>query len=174
MSSDLFLGIVLALAVVALYRSYRKQEARRVLRAKLARPSQEEMPLPTSELGAVDDMHLCRNFMRSNDWDAARQALQKVAYSIKQEDAAAQQQFKQLMTDFAAQDPLVSSVGRTVLELVRQQPGVRQTELYKHLPGIGVEEARYALYFMEQLQLIERRKSGNSYKIFEARPIIEA
>ena len=172
MSSNLLWGIVLALVVVALYRAYRKEQARLALRERLKQPVQKA-PVHASELEALDDMQICRYLMCGDDWDGARQALQKVAYGIKRADAEAQREFKQLMTDFAAQDPLVSSVGRTVLELVRQEPGVRQTELYKHLSGIGVEEARYALYFMEQLQLIERRKSGNSYKIFEARPIIE-
>ncbi|MDP1655705.1 MAG: hypothetical protein Q8K91_12885 [Hylemonella sp.] len=171
MSSNLLWGIVIALAVAALYRAYRKEQARLALRERLKQPVQT---VHASELEALDDIQICRYLMRGEDWDGARQALQKVAYGIKREDAEAQREFKQLMTDFAAQDPLVSSVGKTLLELVRQEPGVRQTELYKHLPGIGVEEARYALYFMEQLQLIERKKSGNSYKIFEARPIIEA
>lgn len=172
MSSDLFWGIVLVLAAAALYRAYRKEQTRLALREQLKQPVQKA-PVHANELEALDEMQICRYLMRGEDWDGARQTLQKIAYGIKREDAEAQREFKQLMTDFAAQDPLVSGVGKTVLELVRQEPGVRQTELYKHLPGIGVEEARYALYFMEQLQLIERRKSGNSYKIFEARPIIE-
>lgn len=105
MSGNLFWGIVIALVVAALYRSYRKQEARRVLRAKLA-PSLQDAPLPANDLGAADEMHLCRNFMNSNDWDAARQSLQKVAATIQHEDEAAQQRFKKLKADLAAQDPL--------------------------------------------------------------------
>ena len=43
-----------------------------------------------------------------------------------------------------------------------------QTQMYKHLPGIGLEEVRYALYFGEQLGILRRNKKGSSYKLYPA------
>lgn len=168
--------LVVAGLLVMAYSSYSAQasrlELRRKLREPVAGPFVDEAA--GAELLPEDDIHLCRNFMNSHDWDAARQVLQRIAYGIHSESDETKQEFKKLMTEFAAKDPLVSSVSRTVLALVREKPGVLQTQIYKHLPGIGVEEARYALYFMEQLQLIDRRKSGSSYKLFEIGPVIDA
>ncbi len=138
-----------------------------------ALPSYDQDPLPIAP-EFPDELAKCRHFMALANWDAARDVLQRIAYGILQQPQEVQDSFKALMTEFAAADPLVSGVTQAVLPVVRAQPGILQTELYKHAPGVGVEQMRYALYFLEQLRVIERKKSGRSYKVYEARPVIEA
>ena len=121
-----------------------------------------------------DRIAQCRHFMALENWDAARDILQRFAYTILNEPQEEKDRFKVLMTEFAAQDPLVGGVLQVIMPILRAQPGMLQTELYKHLPGVGLEQARYALYFLEQLQVVERKKSGRSYKVYEARPVIDA
>lgn len=126
---------------------------------------------PTMIIG--DDYIECRNFMELRDWDSARQVLQRIAYTMPDRPAEEKKKFTALMTEFAKDDPLVGSVHRTIVPLLQQQPGTVQSSIYKHLPGIGQEEARYAIYFLEQLGSIRREKSGRSYKLYLANEVID-
>lgn len=110
----------------------------------------------------------CQRFITLKDWDMARQTLQRIAYSMPGQPQEIKNEFTAFMRDFAAQDPLVYGVLRIAMPLLRQQPGMLQTQMYKHLPGIGLEESRYALYFAEQLGILRREKKGNSYKLYPA------
>lgn len=111
--------------------------------------------------------------MTLNQWDEARRQLQQVAYGMVDALPHEKAAFTDLMKEFAARDPLFSSVLRTVMPLVRAQPGMLQSGIYKHLPGIGPEEARYALYFGEQLGILRRAKKGNSYRLYEPGMVVE-
>lgn len=115
-----------------------------------------------------------RRQMTLNQWDEARRLLQQVAYGMVDASEREKAAFTGLMREFAARDPLFSGVLRTVMPLVRAQPGMLQSGVYKHLPGIGPEEARYALYFGEQLGLLRRVKKGNSYRLYEPGMVVEA
>lgn len=126
---------------------------------------------PTLILG--DDFIECRNFMALQDWDAARQALQRIAYTMPDRPAEEKMRFTGLMAEFAAGDPLVGSVLRIITPLLQAEPGLLQSNIYKHMPGIGPEEARYALYFLEQLGMIRREKSGRSYRLYLLGDIID-
>jgi len=161
--------VLLALIPVMFWRGItllRRQEGER--------PSSPDYDASRPTLVVGDDFVECRHFMSLQNWDEARVVLQRIAYTIKTQPQATQDQFKLLMTDFAAQDPLIGGVARAVMPVLRAQPGVLQTALYQHVPGVGPEQVRYALYFLEQLNVIERKKSGRSYKVFEAQPIIDA
>jgi hypothetical protein len=106
-------------------------------------------------------------------WDAARKRLQQISYGMVSEAPEAKAAFTKFMKIFAERDPLLSSVLNTVMPLVRAQPGILQTATYKHLPGIGVEEVRYVLYFAEQLGILRREKKGNTYRLLPAGDVIE-
>lgn len=114
-----------------------------------------------------------RRQMKLNQWDEARRLLQKVAYGMVDAKPNEKAAFTELMKEFAIHDPLFSAVLRIVMPLVREQPGLLQSGIYKHLPGIGQEEARYALYFGEQLGLLRRVKKGNSYRLYEPGAVVE-
>lgn len=100
--------------------------------------------------------------------DEARLALQKVAYgmvgsSVSDDDKL---KFKQVMTEFAAADPLVHGIVEQAQRLVAASPGQLQSKIYVHFPRHDKEQVRYALYFAHELGLIYRKKKGNSYQLF--------
>lgn len=73
--------------------------------------------------------------------------------------------FTQLMTAFAKEDPLYKDVMERVLPLVRANPGMLQSQIYKGQPDEIKEQMRYVLYFANEIGHIKRIKKGNSYKL---------
>ncbi len=132
-------------------------------------PATQSMPPPT---GDAQYDALARH-MTLNQWDEARSQLQRIAYTMLHASQAEKDRFTAVMKEFAARDPLLSQVLGTVMPIVRQQPGTLQSGIYKHLPGVDPEQARYALYFGEQLGLLRRVKKGNSYRLYEPGMIID-
>lgn len=106
--------------------------------------------------------------MQAGQWDAARMAMQKIAYTINGQPPDVQEAFKKLMTEFAAQDPLLRTGLAAVLPAVMSQPGQKQTALYPLLAPLTTEEARYVLYFAAELGFLRRVKKGNSYLVYPA------
>lgn len=104
--------------------------------------------------------------MDAGDWDAARMAMQKLAYVMPREPASTQAEFKALMTLFASRDPLYAVAVAALKPAVLQQPGIRQTALYPLLAPLTTEEARYVLYFAAELGDLVRVKKGNSYLVY--------
>jgi len=100
--------------------------------------------------------------------DRERQALQKIAYGMVNPGVSEDDKlrFKQVMTEFAAADPLVRVIAERALHLVAANPGQLQSKIYVHFPGYDKEQVRYALYFAHELGLIYRKKKGNSYQLF--------
>lgn len=152
---------------------YRESSARPLVHPLRAHPIQK-MPGPAPVMVIHDEFIECRDFMDNQDWDAARQALQRIAYTMVDEEPEVKAKFTALMAEFASRDPLLSAVLRVVMPIVRSEPGILQTQVYKHLPGIGVEDARYALYFAEQLGILRRQKKGNSYRLLPIGDVITA
>lgn len=151
------------------YLARQAQKPKWVPPATTARPPQAAAG-PTLVIG--DDYVECRNFMARQDWDAARRVLQGIAYSMPDKTPEVKAKFTALMKEFAARDPLVGGVLRIAMPMIRDQPGMLQTAMYKHLPGIGPEEARYAFYFAEQLGILRREKKGNTYRLLPAGEVI--
>ena len=104
--------------------------------------------------------------MAIGEWDSARAALQRVAYTVVNEGADTKAKFTHLMSKFALQDPLFESVMRAVTPVINQSPGVRQASLYKGMAEDKKELIRYVLYFAAELGQIVRVKKGNSYALF--------
>lgn len=105
----------------------------------------------------------------SDDWDQKRQFLQKIAYGIAAHPQREQDVFKLLMTVFAESDPLYRQCLAQVLPVVAATPGVKQTDLYQHMPAApDVELARYALYFAHELGEVVRVKKGRTYQVYPA------
>lgn len=109
------------------------------------------------------------------DYDWARQQLQQIAYGMVGKSVTDEQRkdFTQLMTQFASEDPLYHQVMAKVLPMVRANPGMRQSDIYKGQPDPIKEQMRYVLYFAHELGHIHRTKKGNSYKLTLPGDVIE-
>ncbi|MBZ0330857.1 hypothetical protein KZO25_11080 [Halomonas sp. ANAO-440] len=100
--------------------------------------------------------------------DASRETLQKVAYEITRPSHPEEQQqwFRECMTQFVRLDPMYQKTIGRVRDMVRQRPGVVQSEIYKERTEPEMEVARYVLYFAHELGDIRREKAGRSYKLY--------
>lgn len=175
-----WVGLAVVVGLIWLH-FYNEGAARRDHAARIAARPQWTPPLgreqlaeprPRPKMVIHDDYVEIHDFMDNGHWDAARKVLQRIAYSMVDEAPEIKARFTALMTDFAVRDPLLAGVLRVVMPIVREQPGILQTAVYKHLPGIVVEDARYALYFAEQLGILRREKKGNSYRLLPAGEMI--
>jgi hypothetical protein len=101
--------------------------------------------------------------IRAGDWDTARLALQKVAYTMPDASPSDKAAFTEYMKHFAVRDPLYKKVIEKALVLVADEPGIKQTALYPRFPNVQPETIRYVLYFADQLGHIKRIKKGNTY-----------
>jgi len=106
----------------------------------------------------------------AGEWDAARSALQKEAYTMPDASIAERLAFADYVKDFAALDPLFNSVLSIVLPAVQARPGIKQTAVYALVPDLDKETTRYVLYYAHVLALIERKKKGSTYQLF---PFVE-
>jgi hypothetical protein len=132
-------------------------------------PDDASLPPPTGD-AQLDALQRTRIL---DQWDAARRKLQQISYGMVSETPEAKASFTKFMKVFAERDPLLSSVLGTLMPIIRSNPGVLQTALYKHVPGVEVEEVRYVLYFAEQLQLVRREKKGNTYRLLPIGEVID-
>ena len=139
----------------ALLRQRTNEAARQT--AAAAQPWQTNLGLGWPEVDAL---------MEQGDWDSARAALQRIAYSMVDEDADTKAKFTRLMSEFARRDPLFESVMQAVGPVINQSPGVRQAALYKGMADDKKELIRYVLYFAAELGQIARVKKGNSYALY--------
>lgn len=150
-------------------------QAGQVIRRAAAPPPPPPLPTPSSmqkeppaakhEIVNPFDV---QSAIDRGDWAAARLALQKHAYGILDASDAVKREFAALVARFTQIDPLYRDCMAVVRPLVAARPGLRQTELYAHLP-VSVEDARYVLYFAAELGHVFRRKKGNSYEVFPPR-----
>lgn len=115
------------------------------------------------------------NAWESGNYDWARQKLQEIAYSMVSKSVSDEQRFafKQVMTDFAATDPLYRDMLISIQPLIIKEPGVIQSKVYKYFPSYSVEEMRYFFYFAHELGHLSRRKKGSSYQLFPPGGVID-
>ncbi len=109
------------------------------------------------------------------DYDWARMQLQRIAYGMVEPSVTDAQRadFTRLMTAFAKEDPFYKDVMERVRPLIRANPGMLQSQIYKGQPDETKEQMRYVLYFAHELGDIIRTKKGNSYKLTLPDEIIE-
>jgi len=106
------------------------------------------------------------------DYDGARLALQKIAYIVhaeRKKNPDLVRRFTHLMVLFTREDPLYQQCMALIRPVVAQNPGIRQTSLYPHLP-VDPETARYVLYFAHESGDLFRVKKGNSYEVYPSDP----
>lgn len=106
--------------------------------------------------------------INSGDWDWARAALQKIAYSMVGSGVtqAQKDEFKGLMIYFADRDPLYKALLKQLLPVIKREPGILQSKIYDFAPEYDQETIRYVLYFAHELGDINRVKKGRSYNLF--------
>lgn len=131
----------------------------------LATPYVPPMPKPrpsTSVTGLPEiDQHIA-----IDDWNSARAALQRIAYTMVDADAGTKAAFTSVMTAFAAADPFFRATLDAALPTIAGQPGIKQADLYRGMSDEKKELIRYVFYFAAELGQIVRVKKGNSYALY--------
>lgn len=109
------------------------------------------------------------------DYDLAREALQRVAYTMVGKGVSEQEkrEFTKLMTEFAKEDPLYREVMDRALPLIRATPGIQQSKIYVGQPDHIKEQMRYVFYFAHEIGDIVRHKKGRSYALYPAGQMVD-
>ncbi len=176
-ATGLFLLMVALLAVLANLAIKQGKEAVHEAHLKPVTPPKSKRPRSTLHVseGGVDydysDHPLFLTIepaIAKGDWDGARFFLQKIAYGIKSTSEEEQREFRHIMTGFASQDPMIVQCMDAIAPILAMHPqGVLQTSLYAHMASApDAENARYVLYFADELGRIVRKKKGNTYLVF--------
>lgn len=143
----------------------------------------EEKVLPLSQgvsmsKSVLDGLPLCpeeiERAWRAGDYDAARAALQKHAYGMLGASEDDKQIFRQVVTEFAKDDPLYQEIMAKIKPLVLSHPGILQSTIYQELPEYDQETIRYVAYFGHEIGDIHRRKKGRSYELLPPGTVIDA
>jgi len=67
--------------------------------------------------------------------------------------------------DFGSKDPNFANLMSVIGPVIRQNPGILQTQLYEKLRDIPKSDISYALYFADKLGKLARMKKGRTYEI---------
>ncbi len=120
-----------------------------------------------AELDWGKQMAEIRKAWEAGDYEFARTWLQKLAYTITAEKApdSVHAKFKELMVAFTKDDPLYATVMDVALPVIREQPGIIQSQLAKQYPQFDAEQFRYAMYYGEIIGDVVREKKGRSYAL---------
>lgn len=108
----------------------------------------------------------------SGDFDSARKAFPRLVESIRQQNIntnggleAALAEARSQHAQFAAEDPLCTEVMARATAIIRDHPGILQTEIYSYFPSVSREDLTYAFYFADYHGRIVRAKKGRTYEI---------
>jgi hypothetical protein len=72
---------------------------------------------------------------------------------------------KREYSDWVRSDPLYRQIRDAAIALIRDKPGVLQTEMYGLLSAFPKADVQYALYFAADHGVIVRMKKGRSYAL---------
>jgi DNA-binding Lrp family transcriptional regulator len=115
-----------------------------------------------------------RTAERWRDYKKARVLYLKAAESIEQAEklteyplaAAYVEMLKTQYYEFVVhRDPFYRLNLRQILPLLKEEPGILQTQIYERLQ-LSRPEITYTLYFAEKEGLVRREKKGRSYQLF--------
>lgn len=106
------------------------------------------------------------------DFGAMRSAFLKWVESIRQQNISSggQQQglldqAKREYSEFVRTDPLYQGICAAAKLVIKEQPQIKQTELYKVLPQFSKGDIQYAMYFAADHGSIVRTKQGSTYRL---------
>jgi hypothetical protein len=115
---------------------------------------------------------LVRRARASGDIAATRNAYTALVESWKQQNAnlggALQTELdavRREYSDFVKTDPDYQLIRDGTIEVLKQRPGILQTELYGIFSDVPKEALQYALYFAADHGVIVRTKKGRSYQL---------
>jgi hypothetical protein len=113
-----------------------------------------------------------RRARASGDIAGTRNAYTALVESWKQQNAnsggALQNELDAIRreySDFVKTDPDYQLIRDGVIKVLRQRPGILQTELYGIFSDVPKEALQYALYFAGDHGAIVRTKKGRSYQL---------
>ena len=111
-------------------------------------------------------------FLKEQNYDTARLWFFKWVEYVRQENIKAGgklekelEEAKRAYSEFAEIDPAYVRLCGIILPIIKENPGVLQTELYKMFPQIGKQALSYTLYFAAEHGKIERIKKGRTYAL---------
>jgi hypothetical protein len=103
---------------------------------------------------------------------AARGAYAALVESWKQHNALHRGAFdaqleaaKREYSEFVKSDPTYQIIRQALVQEIRRQPHILQTEMYSVLAKVPKEELQYALYFAADHGFIVRTKKGRTYSL---------
>lgn len=106
------------------------------------------------------------------DISMARGAYAALVESVKQQNinsgGALQRELdavKQEYSEFVKIDPLYHQIRDAAVQIIRQRPGMLQTEMYATLSQFPKTDVQYALYFSADHGVIVRAKKGRTYAL---------
>jgi hypothetical protein len=115
---------------------------------------------------------LVRRSHAQGDVSTARSAYAALAESWKQQNinsgGTLQSELdavKREYSDFVKTDPLYHEIRDAAIQVIRQRPGILQTEIYTMLSAFPKEDVQYALYFAADHGVIIRTKKGRTYAL---------
>jgi len=171
-----FLGILVALTVVAVVAYVRHK-------GKIRQEALEEIDAdkPVSYIDmARRHLKQARYAEKTGNWFDARDSYKRCIESLKNtDDMEAMKAMEAEYADFAKRDPVFNTVLPFLLNAVRQNPGIVQSELsdkaasmhWEELRSfnnghLSKEDIRYILYFAAEQGHLIRQKKGRSYQLF--------
>lgn len=121
---------------------------------------------------AMFDLAEAREHVSKDDFRGARVSYLKCVEEWRQANEEAngayQREWEQAAREyeeFVDRDPVFLELVRKIEPVVRQQPGILQTELYKRLSEIPKPEISYALYFAAKQGRFVRKRKGRTYEV---------
>ena len=70
---------------------------------------------------------------------------------------------KREYSEFVKTDPMYQLIRQALVQVIRRQPGILQTEMYDVLSKVPKADLQYALYFAADHGFIVRTKKGRTY-----------
>ena len=108
----------------------------------------------------------------NKDFNSARLSYFKWIESVKQQNintsGQLDEEFKlaeEEYSEFVKSDPLYLKICESVLPIIKEIPGILQTELYKAFPDINKNDISYSLYFATKHGILTRTKNGRTYEV---------
>ena len=111
-------------------------------------------------------------FLKNDNYDSARSAFFRWVESVRQQnintDGALEKELeeaKKAYSEFAVIDPTYKALCDIILPMIRENPEILQTDVYKMLPEVDKQDISYVLYFAADHGKIQRIKKGRTYSL---------
>lgn len=110
--------------------------------------------------------------LKEGNFDHARKSFFAWVESVRQQNINTGgklelelEEAKRAYSEFAKNDPLFIKICNIVFPIIKQQPQIFQTEIYKILKDFDRNDISYTLYFAAEHGKIRRTKKGRTYSI---------